>query len=138
MPTPSICAPIDPSIRQMSTISGSRAALSMTVVPLARTAAMSRFSVAPTLGKSSHTVRAVQPLGARRDEEAVLAAHGRPEPLETGHVHVEAAAADVVAARQRDVGLAAAGEQRAEHVDRGAELAHEVVVGLVRRARPGP
>ena len=53
---PSICAPICTSMVQMSTISGSRAALSMTVVPLASTAAMSRFSVAPTLGKSSHTV----------------------------------------------------------------------------------
>ena len=46
-------APIAPSIAQRSTISGSRAALSITVVPLARTAAMTRFSVAPTDGKSS-------------------------------------------------------------------------------------
>ena len=36
-----------------SAISGSRAALSMTVVPLASTAAMRAFSVAPTLGNSS-------------------------------------------------------------------------------------
>ena len=36
-----------------SQISGSRAALSITVVPLASTAAMSAFSVAPTLGYSS-------------------------------------------------------------------------------------
>ena len=35
-------------------ISGSRATLSMTVVPSASTEAISRFSVAPTLGKSSH------------------------------------------------------------------------------------
>ena len=34
----------------MSAISGSRAALSITVVPRARTAAIIRFSVAPTLG----------------------------------------------------------------------------------------
>src|SRR2546430_3248496 len=38
-------------------ISGSRAALSMIVLPLASTAAVMRFSVAPTLGNSS-TIRA--------------------------------------------------------------------------------
>ena len=50
---PSIRAPIATSIWHRSTISGSRATLSMTVVPSARTAAISRFSVAPTVGKSS-------------------------------------------------------------------------------------
>jgi hypothetical protein len=53
LPAPEIRAPIAVSIEQMSTISGSRAALSITVVPDARTAAMTRFSVAPTEGKSS-------------------------------------------------------------------------------------
>jgi hypothetical protein len=51
-------------MRQMSTISGSRAALSISVVPLASTAAMSRFSVAPTLGKSSQIVAPCRPPGA--------------------------------------------------------------------------
>ena len=55
-PMPSIWAPIDTIIRHRSTISGSRAALSMTVVPLASTAAVMMFSVAPTLGKSSQIV----------------------------------------------------------------------------------
>ena len=50
---PPIWAPIATSIWHRSTISGSRAALSMTVVPFASTAAVNRFSVAPTLGKSS-------------------------------------------------------------------------------------
>jgi hypothetical protein len=53
VPAPSIEAPIALSIEHRSTISGSRAALSTTVVPLASTAAMTRFSVAPTEGKSS-------------------------------------------------------------------------------------
>ena len=53
LPTPSILAPICCSIVHRSTISGSRAALSITVVPSASTAAMRMFSVAPTLGKSS-------------------------------------------------------------------------------------
>ena len=51
-PMPSIWAPMGLRKRQRSAISGSRAALSSTVVPLARTAAMRMFSVAPTLGNS--------------------------------------------------------------------------------------
>ena len=49
-PAPSIRAPIATRNAAMSAISGSRAALSITVVPRARTAAIIRFSVAPTLG----------------------------------------------------------------------------------------
>ncbi len=52
-PAPRIWAPMWLSIAARSASSGSRAALSMTVVPLARTAAISAFSVAPTLGNSS-------------------------------------------------------------------------------------
>jgi hypothetical protein len=36
----------------------------MTVVPFARTAAIRRFSVAPTLGKSNQIVAPVRPPGA--------------------------------------------------------------------------
>ena len=50
VPAPSIRAPIATRNAAMSAISGSRAALSITVVPRARTAAIIRFSVAPTLG----------------------------------------------------------------------------------------
>ncbi len=63
-PTPSIWAPISISIREMSTISGSRAALSITVVPVASTAAIRMFSVAPTDGKSSPTAAPRRPCGA--------------------------------------------------------------------------
>ena len=57
-------API--SLRRLarSTISGSRAALSIVVVPLAKTEAIMRFSVAPTLAKESVTVSPVRPWGA--------------------------------------------------------------------------
>ena len=44
-------------------ISGSRAALSMMVVPFACTDAIMRFSVAPTLAKASVTVSPVMPAG---------------------------------------------------------------------------
>ncbi len=55
-PAPDTCAPILFSIAQRSAMSGSRAALSMTVSPSARTAAMRMFSVAPTDGKASRMV----------------------------------------------------------------------------------
>ncbi len=52
-PMPVMSAPIATSISQRSTTSGSRAALSSTVVPAASTAAVTMFSVAPTLGNGS-------------------------------------------------------------------------------------
>ncbi len=55
MPAPWISAPMRLSMSARSVISGSRAAFSITVSPLASTAAVSRFSVAPTLGNSSTT-----------------------------------------------------------------------------------
>ena len=48
-----------------STISGSRAAFAMTVVPCPVAAARSRFSVAPTLGKASEMKPPRIPFGAR-------------------------------------------------------------------------
>ena len=51
-PMPEIFAPMRRSSRARSAISGSLAALSMTVTPLASVAAISRFSVAPTEGTS--------------------------------------------------------------------------------------
>ncbi len=50
VPAPSMTAPIPLRKAHRSTISGSRAAFSITVTPSAAVAAMSRFSVAPTLG----------------------------------------------------------------------------------------
>ena len=47
-PMPSICAPIATSKLHRSTISGSRAALNNCERPVASTAAISAFSVAPT------------------------------------------------------------------------------------------
>ena len=47
-PSPAICAPIDRKHFTRSTISGSFAAFFKTDVPLAKVAAMMKFSVAPT------------------------------------------------------------------------------------------
>ena len=136
VPAPSIRAPIAVSIAQMSTISGSRAALSISVTPLASTAAISRFSVAPTLGKSSQIVAPCRPPGADGDDEPVLAGDLGAHPGQAGDVHVQPARADRVAARVRDPHVPAAGQQRAEHADRGAQPAYQVVVGLGARLAP--
>ena len=78
-------------------ISGSRAALSITVTPLARTAAIRMFSVAPTLGKSSQIWRPVQGAGLGH-EETVPFSNVAPSFCEPGDVHVEPAGADRIAA----------------------------------------
>ena len=83
--------------------------------PRASTAAISRFSVAPTLGKSSRMVGAHQAPRRRGDQEPVLDRHLGAERRKPADVQVQAAGADGVAAGQRDLGAAAAGEQRAEH-----------------------
>ena len=127
METPSIIAPISTSISHRSMISGSRATLSMTVVPSASTEAISRFSVAPTLGKSSHRLAPVSRPATSATTKPCSMRTSAPELGQPGHVHVQAARADVVAARQRDPGPAAAGDQRAEHADRGAQPADQVV-----------
>ena len=61
VPKPSIFAPIEIKNSPRSTMSGSRAALSIVVTPFANTAAVIMFSVAPTLGKSSSTGAPVRP-----------------------------------------------------------------------------
>ena len=55
VPMPEMSAPIATSIWQRSTTSGSRAALSIVVTPSAKTAAVTMFSVAPTLGNGNVT-----------------------------------------------------------------------------------
>ncbi len=56
VPAPRTTAPMAQSMAARSMTSGSLAAFSMTVVPLASTAAMSRLSVAVWLGYSSTTL----------------------------------------------------------------------------------
>ena len=114
-----------------STISGSRAALSSTVVPLATTAAMRMFSVAPTLG-NSRVMSAPSSTSARRLEVAVAQLERRPHRLEAGEVHVDRAGAEVVAAGQRELGVPEPAEQRAEHVDRRPDLLGQLVGRLGR------
>ena len=82
VPAPSIRAPIWPSIVARSMISGSRAALSITVMPSASTAAIRMFSVAPTLGKVQTDGGTVQP--ARRADHACRARCSSARPSRAG------------------------------------------------------
>ena len=127
---PVMSAPIATSIWHRSTTSGSRAALSIVVTPSANTAAVTMFSVAPTLGNGERDVGAVQPVGGRLDL-AVAELERRAHRLQPGDVHVDRPGAEVVAAGHRQAHPAAAGEQRAEHVDRRPDALDELV-----RARP--
>ena len=63
VPWPVILAPMALRKLARSTTSGSRAAFSMTVTPSAREAAMSRFSVPPTVGKSRVILAPLRPPG---------------------------------------------------------------------------
>ncbi len=130
VPTPSIRAPIWASNCARSMISGSRAALSMIVVPSASTAAIRMFSVAPTLGKSSPieapcsllarpttlpcSMFIVAPIARRPDW---CMSSGR-EPMASP-------------AGQRHLGPAAATHQRAQHADRRPQPADGREVGVV-------
>ncbi len=126
VPAPSILAPMPVSMAARSLTSGSRAAFSITVVPLASTAAMSRLSVVVWLG-NSRTIRVPAKPVAPALDVAVLGPEGHPQLLESPQVHVDRPAAEVVPAGQRDPGPAVAGEERAEHDEGGPDALDELV-----------
>ena len=64
LPKPDIFAPIEIKNSPRSTTSGSLAALSITVMPVAKVAAVIMFSVAPTLGNSRVIFAPFKPEGA--------------------------------------------------------------------------
>ena len=136
VPAPRMCAPMRLRNAVRSVISGSRAAFSMTVSPLASTAAVTRFSVAPTLGNSS-TMRAPFSLWQRACDESVRDLELRAHRVQAAEVHVELATPDVVAAGQRDPRFTTPGEQRTEHVDRRPHPADQLVGRLGNQAGRG-
>jgi hypothetical protein len=71
-------------------------------------------------------VGAVQAL-RRRVQLAVGELERRAHRLQPGDVHVDRARTEVVAARHRQAHFAAPGQQRAEHVDRGADPLDQLV-----------
>ena len=128
VPAPRTSAPMARRRAARSPTSGSFAAFSITVVPLASAAAISRLSVAVWLGYSSTTRVPDQP--AVRHAAAHLAVGGlehRAHGLEPVDVEVDRPVAEVVAARQRHAHGAAARHQQPEHDDRGAHALDELV-----------
>ncbi len=116
--------------RARSTISGSRAAFSSTVVPSASVAAISRFSVPVTVAMSNtHLGPAQPPFGI---DVAVIEVDRGAHGLQALDVLVDGAQSDRTATGKRHARLAAASEQRTERQDRRAHRLHE----LVGRERP--
>ena len=127
-PIPEIFAPIAISRLQRSTISGSRAALNNCDRPLASTAAMTAFSVAPTETIGKLIVAAGQAAPGRAGFDIARGELDlRAQALERLQMQVDRTIADRAAAGQRHRRLAGAGEQRPEHQHRRAHLAHHVV-----------
>ena len=115
---PSTFAPILMRQGATSPISGSRAAFSITVSPLARAAARRTLCVAPT-ETFGNTMRAPRnPFGAWQHIAAVDIDLGA-ELFQAHEMQIDRPRADGAAAGQRDLGLSHAGDQRPEHPEAG-------------------
>ena len=129
-------APIAQSIDARSATSGSLAAFSITVVPLANAAAISRLSVAVWLGYSKTTLAPTKrPPGTDAAHLAVRGLEARAHGRQPVDVEVDRPVAEVVAARQRHPHRAAPGQQQAQHDDRRAHLLEQLGWRL-RHQRP--
>ena len=127
VPAPEILAPI--LLRQSATspISGSRAALSITVVPCASAAAIIAVWVPPTvtLGNSMSPPR--RPFLRARDHIAALDLDLGAELLQRHDQQVDRPRADGAAARHRHLGFAHARQQRRHHPEARAHARHQLV-----------
>ena len=103
----------------------------MIVVPLARTAAIRAFSVAPTLGNSSSNCVAVELVGPSLDV-AVGELEGGAELLQRPQVHVDGSGPEVVASGKGDPRSPEAGQQGTEDHDRRPHPLDDLV-GRLRR-----
>ena len=138
---PSIFAPIWVSIAARSMISGSRAALSITVVPSASTAAMRMFSVAPTLGKSSQICAPRSTLAAARRPGRARSPWWRPARCRPDWCMSSGREPMASPPGSGTTAPTAPRHQRAEHAHRGPQPRHRAVVRLgaeLARARRSP
>ena len=110
-----------------STISGSRAALSMTVVPLASAAAIIAVWVPPTVTLGNTISPPFSPFGALRHDVAAVDLDLGAELLHRHDEQIDRPRADGAAARHRHPRLAHAREQRRHHPEAGAHLRDELV-----------
>ena len=132
VPAPAMTAPISTSMAARSEISGSRAAFSMTVVPLARTAAIRMFSVAPTLGKSNAMSAPSSESASPTTAPCSISMRGAecPQPV---LVHVQRSGSDGIATGQRNPGPTTPPHQGPEHTHRRPQLADRGEVRGVRQ-----
>ena len=137
LPAPWISAPIFWSTCASSITSGSRAAFSITVSPSARHAAIITFCVPFTVLRSNVTRAADVRRAAVGLDVAVVERELRAERAQTLQVLIDRPHADRAAAGLGHARGAEAREQRTEHQERRAHLAHEVVgrLGIADRAR---
>ena len=126
VPMPSIFAPIETSRSARSGTSGSRAAFSRMVSPSASVAAISRFSV-PVTVTMSVMMRAPLSFARLGLDVAVLDRDLGAHRLQALDVLVDRTRADRAAAGQRHRRVAKAGQQRAQHHDRGAHRLDQLV-----------
>ena len=129
-PAPLMRAPIETSISAMSTISGSRAAFSRRVAPRPAQRRSGRSRSPRHWGTPAGSRRRRRPPGASATRKPWVTwtwPPGPPGPPRAG----PAPRPDGVATRDRHVGCAAAGDERAEHRCRGAQRPDQVVVGPV-------
>ena len=103
------------------------------VVPSASTAAISRFSVAPTHGKSSQRVAPRSRSRHLGDDEAVLDARRRAEVAQPAMCMSRPREPIASPPGSATLGPTAPGDQRPEHRDRGAQPTDQVVRRLVAK-----
>ena len=124
---PSMLAPILTRHSATSPISGSRAAFSITVSPLASAAAISTLWVAPTDTLGKITRAPVQALGRLGHDVAAVDLDLGAQRLEAHQVQVDRPRADGAAAGQGDARLPAARQQRAQHPEARAHAVDHLV-----------
>ena len=110
-----------------STISGSRAAFSMTVVPSASTAAIIAVWVPPTVTLGKTISRAFESARRLGHHIAAVDVDVGAEPLHRHQVQIDRPRADGAAARQRHLRLAHPRQQRRDHPEARAHLRHQIV-----------
>ncbi len=130
LPAPWMWAPIDMRNLARSTISGSRAALSITVVPLGRRRRHEKVLGRPDAGVVERHDGAPQPVAGDLDE-AMLDLDGGAQPLQAADVEVDAPRADVAAAGHGDRGPAETGDHGSHDDDAGPHAPHELVGGAL-------
>ena len=135
VPIPSMTAPIFTRHSARSLTSGSRAALISRGLAGGERRRHHQVLGRPDRDLRKHDLRAGQPVRRPRLDVALLERDLGAELFQALEMQVDRPGTDGAAARQRDLGLALARQQRAEHQNARPHLAHQVV-GRPRAGQP--